>query len=274
MNLPVSPATPPVVLTFAASDPTGGGGLQADILTVAALGAHPLSVLTTLVLQDTAGTHDVQAVDDDWVVDQARVLLEDVRVDVFKLGALGSVENVAAVAEVIADYPDVPVVYDPMIVASGGDPLADEEMLAAMTELLLPLTTILTPNGVEARRLAQEEAEDEGDAEDLPLADCARHLIELGADHVLVTGAHEATPKVLNTLYDVHGVVRTDSWDRLPGSFLGAGSTLSAALAVMLARGMPVQEAVRAAQEYTWNTLAHALRIGMGQSIPNRFYMR
>lgn len=265
---------PPVVLTFAASDPTGGGGMQADVLTIAALGAHPLSVLTTIALQDSAIVHDTQAVDDDWVVDQARVLLEDARVDAFKVGVLGSVENVAAVAEVIADYPDIPLVYDPVIVSSSGDPMADEEMLAAMTELLLPLTTILTPNGLEARRLAQEETEDDADGDELPLADCARHLIELGADHVLITGAHENTPKVLNTLYDAHGVVRTDSWERLPGAYKGAGDTLASAIAVMLARGMPVQEAVRAAQEYTWNTLAHALRIGMGHSLPNRFFSR
>ncbi|HEX5127942.1 MAG TPA: hydroxymethylpyrimidine/phosphomethylpyrimidine kinase [Rhodocyclaceae bacterium] len=266
-----------VVLTFAASDPTGGAGLQADMLTIAALGAHPLSVVTAITLQDTAGVEDMQAVDSDWVVDQARVLLEDIAVHAFKIGVLGNVDNVAAVAEVIADYPDVPLVFDPVIASGRGDLLADEDMLAAMTELLLPLTTVLTPNSVEARRLAQEESDsdDEDDEElDLPLSDCARHLVELGADFVLVTGTHEQTPQVVNTLYNLHGVVRTDAWERLLGSYHGSGCTLASAIAVMLAQGMPVAEAVYAAQEFTWHSLAHAHRLGMGQSIPNRFFKR
>lgn len=274
MNLSATPTMPRVVLTFAASDPTGGGGMQSDILTIAALGAYPLSVLTAMNLQDTAAIHDSQPVDDDWVVDQARVLLEDAQVHAFKIGVLGSVENVAAVAEVVSDYPDVPVVFDPVLVSPNGDPLADEEMLAAMTELLLPLTTVLTPNGVEARRLAQEDSDEEGGEEELPLADCARHLMELGAEHVLITGAHENTPQVINTLYGAHGVVRADAWERLPGSFHGAGCTLASAIATLLAQGMSVPEAVHAAQDYTWQTLAHALRVGMGQFIPNRFFAR
>ncbi|MEC5384258.1 hydroxymethylpyrimidine/phosphomethylpyrimidine kinase [Uliginosibacterium sp. H3] len=271
MTLGERPVTPPVVLTFAASDPTGGAGLQADILTIAALGAHPLSVLTGLTVQDTRGVEGTQAVDDDWIVDQARVLLEDISVQAFKIGVLCSVENVAAVAEVLADYPDIPVVFDPVIASGRGDPLADEEMLAAMSELLLPLTTVLTPNSIEARRLTQEEDDGE-DVEDLALADCANFLIELGAKHVLVTGTHEQAPQVVNTLYGPGGMLSTDAWERLPGSFHGSGCTLASAIAVMLARGMDVREAVQAAQRYTWNTLAHAINPGMGQAIPDRFF--
>ncbi|MEC5399571.1 bifunctional hydroxymethylpyrimidine kinase/phosphomethylpyrimidine kinase [Uliginosibacterium sp. H1] len=264
----------PVVMTFAASDPTGGGGMQADILTLAALGTHPLSVLTGFTLQDTAGIEDVQASDGDWVVDQARVLLEDMRVQAFKVGVLVSIENVAAVAEVVSDYPDIPLVFDPVITTGRGDPLVDEEMLAAMSELLLPLTTVLTPNTMELRRLAQEEddGEEEAGGAETSLADCARHLIELGAQHVLVTGAHEQTPQVVNTLHGARGTIRTDAWERLPGSYHGAGDTLAAAIAAFLAHGMPVPEAVQAAQRYTWDTLAHGLRLGMGQMIPDRFY--
>jgi hydroxymethylpyrimidine/phosphomethylpyrimidine kinase len=261
-------STPPIVLTFASSDPTGGAGLQSDLLTLAALGAHPLSVVTGITLQDTAGLEDMDAVDSDWVADQARVLLEDIPVQAFKIGVLGSIENVAAVAEVIADYSHLPVVFDPVFSSTRADAFADEEMLAAMTELLLPLTTVLTPNSAEARRFAQEEDDDE----ELPLADCARHLIELGADHVLITGVHEPTPQVINTLYGRKGVERADAWERLPGAYHGAGSTLASAIAALLARGQSVPDAVRAAQEFTWNTLVHAHRVGMGQMIPNRFF--
>jgi hydroxymethylpyrimidine/phosphomethylpyrimidine kinase len=271
MSSGAQPSNPPVVLTFAASDPTGGAGLQADILTIAALGAHPLSVLTGMTVQDTRGVEGTQAMDDDWVVDQARVLLEDMSVQAFKIGVLGSVENVAAVAEVLADYPDIPVVFDPVIASGRGDPLADEEMLVAMVELLLPLTTVLTPNSIEARRLTQEE-EDSEDVEDIALADCAHYLIELGAKHVLVTGTHEQAPQVVNTLYGPAGVICTDAWERLTGSYHGSGCTLASAIAVMLARGMGMREAVQAAQRYTWNTLANAIQPGMGQAIPNRFF--
>src|SRR3954466_1339816 len=142
------PEFPPIVLTFAASDPSGGAGLQADILTLAAMGCHPLSVLTALTVQDTTGVEGLMAIDSDWVADQARALLEDMPVDAFKVGVLGSVENIAAVAEVLSDYPDIPLILDPVLASARGDELASDEMLRALRELLLPQTTILTPNSM------------------------------------------------------------------------------------------------------------------------------
>jgi hydroxymethylpyrimidine/phosphomethylpyrimidine kinase len=155
------PVFPPVVLTFAASDPSGGAGLQADILTLAAMGCHPLSVLTALTVQDTTGVEGLLAIDSDCVADQARALLEDIPVDEFKIGVLGSVENIAAIAEIISDYPEVPLILDPVLASGRGDELASDEMTHAMRELLLPQTTILTPNSMEARRLADIEDDDE-----------------------------------------------------------------------------------------------------------------
>src|SRR5437870_11817044 len=104
------PDYPPIVLTFAASDPSGGAGIQADILPLASMGCHPLSVVTAITVQDTLGVEGIMALDAEWIADQARCLLEDVPVDAFKIGVLGSVENIAAVAEIISDYPDVPLV--------------------------------------------------------------------------------------------------------------------------------------------------------------------
>ena len=168
-NLP-----PPIVLTFAASDPTGGAGLQADILTLASLGCHPLSVVTAITVQDTAGVEGVLPIDAEWVADQARALLEDMPVAAFKLGMMGSVEIIAAIAEVISDYPDIPVVLDPVLASGRGDQFADEEMIEAMIGLLLPQTTLLTPNSLEARRLAQEiGVAGEGAHGELGLAECA-----------------------------------------------------------------------------------------------------
>ncbi|MDN5882966.1 MAG: hydroxymethylpyrimidine/phosphomethylpyrimidine kinase, partial [Nitrosospira sp.] len=152
---------PPIVLSFAASDSSGGAGVQADILTLASMGCHPLSVITAITVQDTAGVDDVMPLDPEWVADQARAVLEDMPVHVFKIGMLGSVEIIAAIAEVISDYPDIPLVLDPVQASGRGDELASEDMVMAMRELLLPQATIITPNSMEARRLAQDDDDEE-----------------------------------------------------------------------------------------------------------------
>jgi hydroxymethylpyrimidine/phosphomethylpyrimidine kinase len=264
------PASPPIVLTFAASDPSGGAGLQADLLTLASMGCHPLSVVTAVTVQDTTGVEGVMPIDADWVADQARKLLEDIPVDAFKLGVLGSVENIAAIAEIVSDYPDVPLVLDPVLASGRGDELATLDMLRAMREVLLPQTTIVTPNSPEVRRLADVDDDDESEAP--ALADCAARLVAQGCEYVLVTGTHEPTPKVINTLYGKSGVVRTDTWPRLPETYHGSGCTLASAIAAMLANGLEMSEAVREAQDYTWHTLKKAYRAGMGQWLPDRLF--
>ena len=261
------PGFPPIVLAFSASDPSGGTGVQADVLTLASMGCHPLSVITALTVQDTLGVEGVQAVDAEWVTDQARCLLEDMPVDAFKIGALGSVENIAAVAEILSDYPDVPLILDPVLASGRGEELATEDMVHALTELLLPQTTILVANSLEVRRLAETD-----DDEEPSLASCASALVDAGCEYVLVTGTHEPAREIVNTLYAKGGVVRTDSWPRLPGSFHGAGGTLAAAVAAMLANGLDMPEAVREAQDYTWHTLKKAYRPGMGRFLPDRLF--
>lgn len=263
-------AAPPLVMAFAASDPTCGAGLQADLLTLAAHGCHPLTVVTALTVQDTVGVEDLLPMDGGWVADQARALLEDMPVAAFKLGMLGSVAAISAVAEVLSDYPDTPVVFDPVLASGRGDAFADEEAVDAMIELLLPLTDILTPNSLEARRLAQELGTP-GEATP-SLSECARRLIGAGCAHVLVTGTHEQGARVVNTLYGSHGPLRQDEWERLPGSYHGSGCTLASAIAANLAWGLLLPEAVRAAQEYTWQSLAQGFRPGMGQHVPNRLW--
>ena len=267
-------AHPPLVMCFSATDPTGGAGMQADLMTLSALGCHPLSVITAVTVQDTAGVEEVVPMEDDLVVDQARVLLADVPVAAFKIGVMGSVENIAAIAEIISDYPDVPVVLDPVLSSGRGDELADEDMVIALQELLLPLTTILTPNSLEARRLAQFGDDDDDDDEPAapPLDECARLLISAGCGHVLLTGTHESTVRVANVLYGRNGVIRRDEWDRLPGSYHGSGCTLASAVAAWLAQGLDIGAAVHAAQEFTMRTLTNGFRPGMGQYLPDRFF--
>ena len=263
---------PPIVMVFAASDPSGGAGMQADIMTLSSLGCHPLSVVTAITVQDTVGVEGVLALDPGWIVDQARVLLEDMPVAAFKIGLIGSVENIAAVAEIVSDYPDIPLVLDPVLTSGRGDELANEQMIYALFELLLPQTTVLTPNSLEARRLAMEDAEDDELPDAPDLVECGRRLVGAGAEYVLITGTHENTSKVVNTLYGEQGVIRSESWDRLPGSYHGSGCTLASAIAANLANGLDVPEAVRDAQDYTWQALAAGFRPGMGQFIPDRFF--
>ncbi len=267
MDPSAPPQLPPIVLAFAATDPSGGAGLQADVLTLASMGCHPLSVVTAVTIQDTMGVEEVMALDAEWVADQARCVLEDMPVAAFKVGMVGSIENIAAIAEVVSDYPEIPLILDPVLASGRGDELVTDEMIAALRELLVPQSTIITPNSIEARRLTQEEGE-----EDIDLAECARRLLATGCEYVLITGTHENTPQVTNTLYGQDGVVRSDSWERLPGSYHGSGCTLASALAATIANGLNISDAVQDAQEYTWQTLKAAFRPGMGQHIPDRLF--
>jgi len=258
-------------MIFAASDPTGGAGLQADLMTVSSMGCHGVTVLTGYTVQDTAGVEDFVAVEAEFVDDQARVVLEDMPVAAFKLGVLGSVETVATVAEIVSDYPDIPLVLDPVLASGRGDVFADEDVLGAIRELLVPQATIITPNSIEARRLASQNEDGEEDSS-LDLALCAKRLIEWGTEFVLITGTHENSVDVINYLYSEDGLMRSDTWQRLLGSYHGSGCTLASALAALLANGLDIPEAVREAQEYTWQTLAAAFRPGMGQHLPDRFF--
>ncbi len=259
---------PPVVLTFAASDPTSGAGIQADILTLASLGCHPLTAITAITVQDTTGVHSVAPVSAELLEQQARAVLEDIPVATFKLGLLGSVEVVLAVAEIVADYPEIPLIFDPVLASGRGDDLSSNDIISAMREMLLPQTTLLTPNAPEARRLAESDE----DEEEPSIAVCAQRLIEMGAEYVLITGTHENTPQVVNILFGAEGEIRRDTWERLPGSYHGSGCTLASAIAGCIAGGANVEDAVRDAQDYTWQALANGFRAGMGQFIPDRLF--
>lgn len=261
------PKAPPAVLTFAATDPSGGAGVQADILTLASMGCHPLSVITAITVQDTSGVEGISPVDSDWVADQARAILEDIPIAAFKIGVMGSLENIAVIAEIVSDYPEIPLILDPVFVSARGDEFANDENIQAIRELLIPQSTIITPNSIELKRLGLEDEE-----EDVSLEILAQRLIAFGAEYVLVTGTHESTADVINTLFHDKGIIRSDTWKRLPGSFHGSGCTLASAIAATMARGLDISDAVREAQEYTWQSLKFGFRPGMGQFVPDRLF--
>ncbi len=256
-------------MTFGAADPIAATGIQGDLASFAAMGCHGLSVITSILIGDTTRIEDVQVIDADWVADQARVVLEDMPVAAFKVGAIGSIENVSVIAEIISDYPDAPLILDPFLSAMPDQGPEGEDMLIAIRELLIPQTTLFVTSAVEMTRFA--ETWREPSTGDLIATDAMR-LVDMDCEYVLVTGTPGDAHEVGNILFDESGPIRQDTWQRLPGSFSGAGSTLSAAIAAMLASGVDVPTAVYEAQEFTHAALANAHRIGMGKLTPNRYF--
>lgn len=253
----------PVVLLFGGTDPSGGAGLQADIQTVVSLGGHPASVVTAVTAQDTTDVKQFTVIEPELVIAQARAILEDMPVAACKTGMLGDTATVSAIAGILDDYPDLPLVVDPVLATNAGAPLTDEALEEALRVLLLPRATVVTPNSIEARLLAP--AADNLDA-------CAQELLATGCGHVLITGTHEQTAQVVNRLYGGARLLESYTWERLPHDYHGSGCTLAAAVATGIAHGLDPVAAVAAAQSYTWHTLKHGYRPGMGQYLPDRFY--
>jgi hydroxymethylpyrimidine/phosphomethylpyrimidine kinase len=267
--------TLPLILTFGVSDPVGALGVQADLAAFAAHGCHGLSVVAGILVADSAKVENLHEVDSDWMADQARVLLEDMPIAAFKVGAVATVLQLAAIAEIVSDYPDAPLVLDPFLTALPDSGLADEEMLSAIRSILAPQTTVLMLSQSELGRMAETWREVGEGSEDKPAATLLEDVAELttaGCQYVLVTGTRDENGACSNTLFDADGVVAHVEWKHLPGPFVGAGNTYSAAFTALMACGMEAPQALFAAQEYTTGTLEHAQRFGMGKFIPNKFY--
>jgi len=259
----MNPEQIPVVLVFAGNDPTGGAGLQADIETLGSLGCHAAPVVTAITIQDTVGVKHYTPVDTNLVIAQARAVLEDMPVAAIKAGMLGSADNVTALSAIMQDYPEIPLILDPVLASGRGDPLADEALEEALVSLLIPQTALLTPNTLELMRLAQ-------DSDNIDAA--AQELLSMGCAFVLVTGTHENTPDVVNRLYGNRRLLETFSWERLPHSYHGSGCTLASACAATFAHGFDPIDAVAEAQDFTWHALQAGGRLGMGQHLPDRLY--
>ncbi|TWI63622.1 hydroxymethylpyrimidine/phosphomethylpyrimidine kinase [Pseudoduganella lurida] len=253
----------PCVLVCAGMDPSGGAGITADVQAIGALGAHALPVVTALTVQDNNRVHEVLPVAPDVVTRQARAITAACRIGAVKIGIPGSADNARAIAAVIealrSGDPALPVVLDPVLASGHGDTLTRGDAVAALAPLL-PLATVLTPNGPEAAALmaaaGQEAAALSGSGGP-------------GCKHLLVTGGHGEGDTVVNRWYGPEGG-RDWTWPRLPGEFHGSGCTLAAAIAALLARGCGMEEALARAQAYTHQTLAAAFVIAPGQRIPLR----
>lgn len=258
--------TPPIVMTFGLSDPTGGAGMQADLLTLASMGCHGVTVLTGYSVRDSASCDEVTGLDPDVVTAQARMLLEDMPVAAFKIGAATRAEVVGAIAEVVSDYDGVPLVLTPDFTLDDEHVLAGDELRESIANLLAPQTTVLIADQATLIALAQPD----GDLDSPNLDDAIAHLLAHGCEYILAT--ESGTHRDVNTLYGEEGMIRQDLWERSPQRTMGLNDTLGAAIAALLANGQEPPEAVHEAQEYMYQTAREAFRPGMGASIPDRFF--
>jgi hydroxymethylpyrimidine/phosphomethylpyrimidine kinase len=261
-------AAPACVMSFNASDASGAGGVAGDVATIAAMGAHALPVVTSIVMRDTAEIFDQHVLDTEVVVEQARNVLEDVTIGAWKVGFLGSAEGVSAVAEVLSDYPDVPLVaYLPNL--SWVEEDAQQAYLDAFRELVLPQAEVLVGSHQTLTNFLLPDWENDRPASPRELAVAAA---EHGAGHVLVTSVPLPDQFLDNVLASPQGAITGEKFERFEVSFVGAGDTLSAALAALLASGAELHAAVGEALAFLDQALDAGFRPGMGNVIPDRFF--
>lgn len=260
----------PLILTFGPADPVGALGIQSDVTVFAMHGCHALSVVTGMLVADSARVDDIQPLDHTFVVQQARMLLEDMPIAAIKVGTMAGLEQIAAIAEIVSDYADVPLILDPFTSALPDCGTRDEDMMTLIHQLLVPQASMLMLSQAELARFGDSWRDHGAEAnfdEDLG------ELTALGCGHVLVSGMGGGDGTRTNNLYELAGLAASLPWDRhLPGPFIGAGNTLSAALAARMACGDSAVDAFTNAQAYLAGALAHACRFGMGRLVPNKLF--
>jgi len=256
----------PIALTIAGSDSGGGAGIQADLKTFHAFGVFGTSAITAITAQNTLGVQAVHAVPADVVRAQIRSVANDLTPAACKSGMLATAELVEAVAQALEEHALPNYVLDPVMVATSGDRLLDQDAEQAVARRLLPLCTLVTPNLPEARILTGMEGQDAA-----ALRDMARALVDAGAGAALVKGGHMEGPELIDVLYDGHDL---REWRRArvqTRSTHGTGCTLSAAITASLAAGRPLHRAVNAGLDFVARALASAPGLGAGHGPLDHF---
>jgi len=253
------------LLTIAGSDSSGGAGIQADLKTFAAHGVFGMSVITAVTAQNTCGVTAVQDISPDIITAQIDAVFSDIRVDGVKIGMVSRTESIHAIAEALKKWKPPVIVVDPVMISKSGYPLLRPDACEALIKELLPLATLLTPNLPEAEAICGFAIKTEQDMEK-----AAAHIISLGAKAVLVKGGHLEN-SADDYLYDG----KLGIW--LPGTRIqtqhthGTGCTLSSALASNLAKGLPLEEAVKAAKAYVTTAIQHGIALGKGHGPTHHF---
>lgn len=261
-------ASPVCVMTFNANDPSGAGGLTADIAAVLSAGAHPLAVVTGTYVRDTAEIFNHFSLDEEAVADQARSALEDMPVVALKVGFVGSPENISTIAVIAADYPDLPLIaYMPDL--SWWDDSEIESYQDAFRELLLPQTTVLVGNHSNLWRWLLPDWSSERNPSP---RDIAKAAASVGVPYVLVTGIPATDQFIDNVLATPDTVLYSEKFERFEAIFSGAGETLSAALTALLANGQDLPAATAEALTYLDHSLDAGFQPGMGHVVPERMF--
>lgn len=250
---------PPIILVFAGNDPTGGAGLCADIQTLALTGCHAAPIVTCTTVQDTRNVYHILPMEKHHIIQQAEVILQDMSIAAIKLGLLGSIGVIEAVAHIL-HHSELPVIFDPILAAGGGKNLSNQSIHAALLEQILPRAKLITPNTEEIQKLT-------GLNHWQHAANC---LQAQGCEWVLLTGTHDVSDKVINRLYYKNECVKSWQWTRLNNVYHGSGCTLAASVAGYLAQGKNMLDAVEAAQQLTYRSLQQAYQAGQGQWLPYR----
>ncbi|MEY2342796.1 hydroxymethylpyrimidine/phosphomethylpyrimidine kinase [Acidithiobacillus sp. IBUN Pt1247-S3] len=256
-----TPSSRPIVLSIAGADPSSGAGLQADLLTGAALGVHVCTALTAWTVQDSRGVQRVQVLDAADTRTQIDVLLADFPIAAIKIGLIGSLPMAQMLREFLLAHRHLPLVLDPIWRAGGGQELAGDALYAFVRDELLPLAHIATPNLPEALQLTGADSADIA-ASNWP------------GDWLLISDGHGSAAQLDNRLYQRGTLHARYPQARLPGSYHGTGCTLSTAIAAGLACAKPLPDAVAAALAFTHTAVEHAYQLGHGQSFPDRLQVR
>ncbi|WP_417368132.1 bifunctional hydroxymethylpyrimidine kinase/phosphomethylpyrimidine kinase [Flavobacterium beibuense] len=262
--------TYPTVLTIAGTDPSGGAGIQADLKTFSALGCYGMSVITALVAQNTTGVRAIHNVPAQFVQQQLDAVMEDIRPDAIKIGMVHTSQLVEVIAATLKKYPDIPVVFDPVMVATSGDKLIEDTTIEVIVSQLFPLVTLITPNMDEASLLANMPIETVAQMQQV-----GEVIAQTGCKAILMKGGHLQTEQLTSILMDENGIVNTYVSDKVDTNNVhGSGCTLSSAIASYLARGEQLQNAVALAQEYINGAIYHGrdVLIGNGNGPLNHFY--
>lgn len=258
------------ILSIAGSDPSGGAGIQADLKAFAARGTFGMAVLTALTAQNTQGVSGVHLIPAAFVADQIREVFSDIRVDAVKIGMIASAEIAEAVADVLSEHPDVPLVLDPVMVAKGGHSLLATDAVDALKRRLLPLATLITPNLPEAAALLGT-----AEAKDRPtMTRQAEQLLSLGAKAALIKGGHLESAESPDVLTGQHGSVWFEAARIATPNTHGTGCTLSSAVAAELGKGADLVDAVRTAKAYLAGAIARSngLTVGSGHGPVHHFH--
>lgn len=253
----------PVVLVFGATDPTGGGGIQAAIEVLRSFGTHPTTVVTAISVQDTTNLHGYAPLDANIISEQARAVLEDTTVAAILIGMLPNANAVEAVNEILIDYPNIPVILAPKILSQQGVPIVEMEVIDSLVGLLFPLTTALLINSQEALRFSPNADSTEA---------CVGYLLNQGMEFLFLTGSRDTGDLISSIIYAQDFSPRRIQSERFPQIFHGAGDTLAAAVAAGFAREDSADILFENAHAFCLESLRRGYRIGMGSNLPDRFF--